>query len=45
MAQRMLIDATRPEETRVVVVSGNRVEEFDYETATKTQIKGNIYLA
>lgn len=45
MAQRMLIDATRQGETRVVVVSGNRVEEFDYETATKNQLKGNIYLA
>ncbi|WP_438264081.1 Rne/Rng family ribonuclease [Aquibaculum sediminis] len=45
MAQRMLIDATRPGEARVVVLSGNRVEEFDYETATKTQVKGNIYLA
>ncbi|MGM0559834.1 MAG: Rne/Rng family ribonuclease [Pseudomonadota bacterium] len=45
MAQRMLIDATRQGETRVVVVNGNRVEEFDYETATKHQLKGNIYLA
>ncbi|MDW3204094.1 MAG: ribonuclease E/G [Alphaproteobacteria bacterium] len=41
----MLIDATHPEETRVTVVSGNRLEEFDYETTTKQQIKGNIYLA
>lgn len=45
MVQRMLIDATRQGETRVVVVNGNRVEEFDYETATKHQLKGNIYLA
>ncbi|MEZ5670614.1 MAG: ribonuclease E/G [Alphaproteobacteria bacterium] len=41
----MLIDASHPEETRVVIVSGNRLEEFDYETASKQQIKGNIYLA
>ncbi|MEO1502895.1 MAG: Rne/Rng family ribonuclease [Pseudomonadota bacterium] len=41
----MLIDATHPEETRVVVVDGNRVEEFDYESITKVQIAGNIYLA
>jgi len=41
----MLIDATHPEETRVVVVNGNRLEEFDYETTTKKQIKGNVYLA
>ncbi len=45
MTRRMLIDATHPEETRVTVVSGNRLEEFDYETTTKQQIKGNIYLA
>ena len=45
MAQKMLIDATYPEETRVVVVSGNRLEDFDYETASKRQLKGNIYLA
>ncbi|MBM3539865.1 MAG: Rne/Rng family ribonuclease, partial [Alphaproteobacteria bacterium] len=45
MAKRMLVDATHPEETRVVVVSGNRVEEFDFETSTKKQLKGNIYLA
>jgi ribonuclease E len=45
MAKRMLIDATHPEETRVVVLSGHRLEEFDYETSTKKQIKGNIYLA
>lgn len=45
MTRRMLIDATHPEETRVVVVNGNRLEEFDYETTTKKQIKGNVYLA
>ncbi len=45
MAKRMLIDATHPEETRVVVLSGNRLEEFDFETSTKKQVKGNIYLA
>jgi ribonuclease E len=41
----MLIDAAHPEETRVVVVKGNRVEEFDYESANKKQLRGNIYLA
>jgi ribonuclease E len=45
MVRRMLVDATHPEETRVVVVNGNRVEEFDFETSTKKQLKGNIYLA
>ncbi len=45
MTRRMLIDATHPEETRVTVVSGNKLEEFDYETTTKAQLKGNIYLA
>ncbi len=45
MAKRMLIDATHPDETRVVVVSNGKVEEFDYETAAKAQLKGNIYLA
>src|ERR1700744_6661658 len=45
MAKRMLIDATHGEETRVVGVSGTRLEEFDVETSTKKQIKGNIYLA
>ncbi len=45
MAKRMLIDASHPEETRVVVLSGIRLEEFDYESASKTQLKGNIYLA
>ena len=41
----MLIDTTHAEETRVVVVSGTRLEEFDVETSTKKQLKGNIYLA
>jgi ribonuclease E len=45
MAKRMLIDASHREETRVVVMSGNRVEEFDYESANRQQLKGNIYLA
>ncbi len=45
MASKMLIDAAHPEETRVVVVKGNRVEEFDYESAAKKQLRGNIYLA
>ncbi|HVM81642.1 MAG TPA: ribonuclease E/G [Stellaceae bacterium] len=45
MAKRMLIDSMHPEETRVVVLSGNRLEEFDFETSIKKQIKGNIYLA
>src|ERR1700753_2993089 len=45
MARRMLIDATHSEETRVVVLNGNRLEEFDFESSTKKQIKGNIYLA
>jgi ribonuclease E len=45
MTKHMLIDATHPEETRVVVVSGKRLEEFDAEIASKKQLKGNIYLA
>ena len=45
MAKKMLIDATHAEEVRVAVVDGNRLEEFDSETSTKRQIKGNIYLA
>ncbi|MGB5947931.1 MAG: ribonuclease E/G, partial [Parvibaculum sp.] len=45
MANKMLIDATHPEETRVVVVSGNRVEEFDFESESRKQLRGNIYLA
>ena len=44
-SNRMLIDASHPEETRVVVVKGNRVEEFDFESEHKKQIRGNIYLA
>ena len=45
MSKRMLIDATHPEETRVVVLNGTKLEEFDFESSTKKQIKGNIYLA
>ncbi|MGA3400661.1 MAG: Rne/Rng family ribonuclease [Acetobacteraceae bacterium] len=45
MTKRMLIDATHAEETRVVVLDGNRLEDFDVETSTKRQLKGNIYLA
>ncbi len=45
MAKRMLIDATHAEETRVVVLDGSRLEDFDVETSTKKQLKGNIYLA
>jgi ribonuclease E len=45
MTKRMLVDATHPEETRVVVVSGNRLEELDFEIASRRQLKGNIYLA
>ncbi|MDB5594436.1 MAG: ribonuclease, Rne/Rng family [Hyphomicrobiales bacterium] len=45
MANKMLIDATHPEETRVVVLRGNRVEEFDFEAANRKQLRGNIYLA
>ena len=45
MPKRMLIDATHPEETRVVVINGTRLEEFDFESSTKRQVKGNIYLA
>src|ERR1700687_356481 len=45
MPKRMLIDATHAEETRVVVLDGNRLEDFDIETAAKRQLKGNIYLA
>ena len=43
--KRMLIDASHPEETRVVVVDGSRVEDFDVEVASRRQLKGNIYLA
>ncbi len=45
MTKRMLIDASHPEETRVVIVDGSRVEEFDFEAASKRPLKGNIYLA
>jgi ribonuclease E len=45
MTKRMLIDATHAEETRVVVLDGNQLEDFDVETSTKKQLKGNIYLA
>ncbi len=45
MADKMLIDAAHPEETRVVVLRGNRVEEFDFESAARKQLRGNIYLA
>ena len=45
MTKRMLIDATHAEETRVVVLDGNRLEDFDVETASRRQLKGNIYLA
>jgi ribonuclease E len=45
MPSKMLVDSAHPEETRVVVVKGHRVEEFDYESANKKQLRGNIYLA
>src|SRR6187551_2219108 len=45
MSTRMLIDARHPEETRVAVATGNRIEEFDFESAEHKQVKGNIYLA
>ena len=45
MAKKMLIDATHAEETRVVVADGTRLEEFDFESITKKQLAGNIYLA
>ena len=45
MTKRMLIDAAHPEETRVVVVDGTHVEEFDFESQSKKQLRGNIYLA
>src|SRR3546814_188067 len=45
MSTRMLIDARHPEETRVAVLKGNRIEEFDFESDEHRQIKGNIYLA
>ncbi|RUT32924.1 ribonuclease E/G [Arsenicitalea aurantiaca] len=43
--KRMLVDAIHPEETRIVVTSGNRLEEFDFESAQRRQLRGNIYLA
>ena len=45
MTMRMLIDARHQEETRVAVVKGNRIEEFDFESAEHKQLKGKIYLA
>ncbi|WP_018699863.1 Rne/Rng family ribonuclease [Amorphus coralli] len=45
MANKMLVDAAHPEETRVVVVRGNRVEDFDFEAAARKPLRGNIYLA
>ncbi|MGL4526852.1 MAG: ribonuclease E/G, partial [Aestuariivirga sp.] len=45
MGSKMLIDASHQEETRVVVLKGNRIEEFDFESAARRQLKGNIYLA
>lgn len=45
MANKMLIDATHPEETRVVVSRGSRIEEFDFESASRKPLRGNIYLA
>jgi len=45
MPKKMLIDATHAEETRVVVVEGNKVDEFDFESLNKRQLSGNIYLA
>jgi hypothetical protein len=44
MTKRMLIDANHPEETRVVILDGSKVEEFDFEAASKRPLKGNIYL-
>jgi ribonuclease E len=45
MAQKLLIDAAHPEETRVAVLDGKTVEDFDFETANRKQLRGNIYLA
>src|SRR5471032_1958535 len=45
MTKRMLIDANHPEETRVVILDGSKVEEFDFEAASRRPLKGNIYLA
>ena len=44
MTKRMLIDATHPEETRVALINGNKLEEYDYETLTRKELKSNIYL-
>ncbi len=45
MGTRMLIDASHAEESRVAILENDRLEEFDFETTTKKQLKGNIYLA
>ena len=45
MIKRMLIDDTQPEETRVVIVNGNKIEDVEFESTSRKQIKGNIYLA
>jgi ribonuclease E len=45
MTKRMLIDAAHPEETRVVVINNGQLEDFEFESSTKKQLKGNIYLA
>src|SRR5436305_3928992 len=45
MSNKMLVDSAHPEETRVVVLRGHRVEEFDFESANRKQLRGNIYLA
>lgn len=45
MTKQMLIDASHPEESRIAIVNNDRLEEFDFETSTKKQLKGNIYLA
>src|SRR6188508_1772431 len=43
--KRMLVDGTHPEETRIVVTNGNKLEEFDFESQSRRQLRGNIYLA
>ena len=45
MGKIMLIDASHPEESRVAILNNDRLDEFDFETTTKKQLKGNIYLA
>ena len=45
MTKRLLIDGRQTEETRVVLLSGTRIEDFDYETENRKQLKGNVYLA